>query len=155
MKQENWRFLVAGLNVVNPRAVDRHVLGGEGWRGCGWHRRIDQRDYKRESRNLTENFHKAALFALTSQMRRAAISIPANIAEVYKKPSKPDKLRLLNVAQGSLEELRYSFILSEDLGYGDTSAHAAALEDVSKLLTATCLESNGILNLFLHFSGAT
>jgi four helix bundle protein len=64
-------------------------------------------------------------------MRRAAISIPANIAEGYKKRGKPDKLRLLNVAQGSLEELRYSFILSKDLGYGDT----AALEDVSKLLT--------------------
>jgi four helix bundle protein len=84
---------------------------------------------------FTENCPKAELFALTSQMRRAAISIPANIAEGYKKRSKPDKLRILNVAQGSLEELRYYFILSEDLGYGDTSAHAAALEDVSKLLT--------------------
>jgi four helix bundle protein len=84
---------------------------------------------------LTENFLKSELFGLTSQMRRAAISIPANIAEGYKKRSKPDKLRLLNVAQGSLEELRYYFILSKDLGYRDTSAHAAALEDVSKLLT--------------------
>jgi four helix bundle protein len=84
---------------------------------------------------LTENFPKSELFGLTSQMRRAAISIPANIAEGYKKRGKPDKLRLLNVAQGSLEELRYYFILSKDLGYGDTSAHAAALEDVSKLLT--------------------
>jgi four helix bundle protein len=83
---------------------------------------------------LTENFSKTELFAFSSQMRRAAVSIPANIAEGYKKRSKPDKLRLLNVAQGSLEELRYYFILSEDLGYGDTSAHAAALEDVSKLL---------------------
>jgi four helix bundle protein len=84
---------------------------------------------------LTENFPKSELFGLTSQMRRAAISIPANIAEGYKKRGKPDKLRLLNVAQGSLEELRYYFILSKDLGYGDTSTHVAALEDVSKLLT--------------------
>ena len=82
---------------------------------------------------LTKNFPKSELFGLTSQMRRAAISIPANIAEGYKKRGKPDKLRLVNVAQGSLEELRYYFILSKDLGYGDTSAHVAAPEDVSKL----------------------
>jgi four helix bundle protein len=99
---------------------------------------------------LTENFPKSELFGLTSQMRRAAISIPANIAEGYKKRGKPDKLRLVNVAQGSLEELRYYFILSKDLGYGDTSAHVAAPEVVSKLFGATWLESSGIGDRFLH-----
>jgi four helix bundle protein len=50
---------------------------------------------------LTDDFPKFELFGLTSQMRRAAISIPANIAEGYKKRGKPDTLRLLSVAQGS------------------------------------------------------
>ena len=56
-------------------------------------------------------------FGLRSQFTRAAVSIPANIAEGYKKLSKADKLRFLNVSQGSLEECRYYVILSKDLGY--------------------------------------
>ena len=50
MKQDDRRFLVTGFNVVNARAVDGHVMGEEGWRGGGCHRRTDQRNYKRESR---------------------------------------------------------------------------------------------------------
>jgi four helix bundle protein len=50
-------------------------------------------------------------------MRRAAASVPANIAEGFKKRSRPDKARVLNIAQASLEELRYYFILARDLGY--------------------------------------
>jgi four helix bundle protein len=48
-------------------------------------------------------------------MRRAAISVPANIAEGFKKRGVSDKTRFLNVAQGSLEECRYHLILIEDL----------------------------------------
>ena len=50
-------------------------------------------------------------------MRRAAVSVPANIAEGFSKRGEPDKARLMNIAQGSLEELRYYFILSRDLEY--------------------------------------
>lgn len=60
---------------------------------------------------LTENFPKHELFGLTSQLRRAAVSIPANFAEGFKKIGKPDKLRFYNIAQGSLEECRYYLIL--------------------------------------------
>jgi four helix bundle protein len=50
-------------------------------------------------------------------MRRAAISIPANIAEGFKRRGLRDKARFYNIAEGSLEELKYFFILSHDLGY--------------------------------------
>ena len=67
----------------------------------------------------TKCFPEDERFGLTSQFRRAAVSIEANIAEGYKKLSKPDKLRFFNIAQGSMEECRDYIILSRDLGYID------------------------------------
>lgn len=84
----------------------------------------------------TENFPKKEIYGLTSQIRRAAISIPANIAEGFKKRGKPDKVRFLNIAQGSLEECRYYLILAEDLKYINSSDLLSQLEEVSKLLEA-------------------
>jgi four helix bundle protein len=82
----------------------------------------------------TDNFPQKEIYGLTSQFRRAAVSIPANIAEGYKKKSRTDKARFMNIAQGSLEECRYYLILARDLGYGDTSQLMPRLEEVSKLL---------------------
>ena len=82
----------------------------------------------------TQEFPREELYTLTSQMRRAAISIPANIAEGFKKRSKADKLRYYNIAQGSLEESRYYLILAMDLGYGDGEALSEQLEEVSRML---------------------
>jgi four helix bundle protein len=81
-------------------------------------------------------FPKHELFALGSQMRRAAFSVPANIAEGFKKRGKADKLRFYNIAQGSLEESRYYLILARDLGYGSTARLLEALEEVSRMLEA-------------------
>jgi len=67
-------------------------------------------------------------------MRRAAVSIPANIAEGFRRCSKADKARFLNVAEGSIEECRYFLILARDLGYRDTQELSAGLEEVSRLL---------------------
>ena len=61
---------------------------------------------------LTKNFPRSETYGLTSQFRRAAVSIPANIAEGFRKRGKADKVRFLNIAQGSLEECRYYLILS-------------------------------------------
>ena len=84
---------------------------------------------------FSERFPKSELYALTSQLRRSAVSVPANIAEGFKKKGKADKVRFFNIAQGSLEETRYYLILARDLEYGETSELKSKLEEVSKLLT--------------------
>ena len=85
---------------------------------------------------LTKNYPKNEMFGLTSQLRRSAISVPANLAEGFKRVTLPDKLRFYNIAQGSLEEVRYYFILSQDLEYAQTTDLMADLEEVSRLLEA-------------------
>ena len=60
----------------------------------------------------TEAFPKHELFVLTSQLRRAAASVPANIVEGFRKRTKPDKLRFYNLAQGSADECLYQLILA-------------------------------------------
>ena len=84
----------------------------------------------------SEYFPKQEIYGLVSQLRRAAVSIPANIAEGFKKKSKPDKARFLNIAQGSVEECRYYLILATDLKYGDCSTEQTLLDEVSKLIYA-------------------
>ena len=69
---------------------------------------------------FTEAFPKHELFGLTSQLRRAVVSVPANFAEGFKKRGLADKIRIYNIAQGSLEECRHYLILARDLGYGDS-----------------------------------
>ena len=95
---------------------------------------------------ITKTFPKEELFGLTSQFRRAAVSIEANIAEGYKKLGKADKLRFLNIAQGSLEECRDYIILSRDLQYINTEQFSQlhdSVEESSKLLNGYC---NGIIS---------
>lgn len=86
--------------------------------------------------SFTEQFPKTETYGLTSQLRRAAVSVPANIAEGFKKQSNLDKARFLNISQGSLEECRYYLILARDLDYGDSKNLMVKLEEVSKLLYA-------------------
>ncbi|HEV2233409.1 MAG TPA: four helix bundle protein [Terriglobia bacterium] len=86
--------------------------------------------------NYTAGFPKQETYALCIQMRRAAVSIPANIAEGFRKRGRLDKVRFMNMAEGSLEESRYYLILAEDLGYGKTDKLMAMLEEVSRLLNA-------------------
>ncbi|MCH2449809.1 MAG: four helix bundle protein [Gracilimonas sp.] len=70
--------------------------------------------------NYTKNFPKHELYGLSSQFRRAAVSIPANIAEGFKKRGTKDTMRFLNISHGSLEERRYYIILAKDLNYGNS-----------------------------------
>lgn len=92
---------------------------------------------------LSREFPKEETYALTSQLRRAAVSIAANIAEGFKKKGRNDKARFLNIAQGSLEESRYYLILASDLNYADASQPMKQLEEVSRILEAYM---NSILN---------
>ena len=82
----------------------------------------------------TESFPKHELFALTSQLRRAAASVPANFVEGFRKRTKPDKLKFYNIAQGSADECLYHLILAHDLGYNDTTRLQTDVEEVSRLL---------------------
>ena len=59
-------------------------------------------------------------YGLVPQMRRAAVSVPANIVEGLERRGIREKVRFYNVAEGSLEELKYFFVLCQDLGYVDT-----------------------------------
>jgi four helix bundle protein len=83
---------------------------------------------------LTESFPKHELYGLTSQLRRAAASIPSNFVEGFRKRSVPDKSRFYNIAQGSADECLYHLILAHDLGYSDTTALQADLEETCRLL---------------------
>ncbi len=94
---------------------------------------------------MTKSFPKEEVYSLTSQFRRAAISIPANIAEGFKKRGPADKARFFNIAHGSLEECRYYCILSEDLGYGKFSDCLNGLDEIGKMIssyTTKLLNSN-------------
>ena len=96
----------------------------------------------------TSHFPKNECYGLTSQFKRAAISIPANIAEGFKRKGQADKLRFYNFSQGSIEECRYYLILSRDLGYGENINIEIQLDEVSKLLYAysQSLKKNDLYN---------
>ena len=90
---------------------------------------------------VTKQFPDFEKLGLSSQFQRAAVSIVANIAEGSKKLSKADKLRLMNIAQGSLEECRCYVILSKDLKYiseDEYNTLTYSIEGASYYLNAYC-----------------
>jgi four helix bundle protein len=89
-----------------------------------------------ESYAYSKSFPKEEIYGLTSQFRRASVSIAANIAEGFKKRGQKDKARFMNIAQGSLEECRYYLILAQELGYGSSQNLNDLLEEVSKMLSS-------------------
>ena len=66
---------------------------------------------------VTQSMPDDEKFGLTAQMRRAAVSIPANIAEGHGRQSRPDYIRFLKIARGSLMELQTEMMLSQDIGF--------------------------------------
>jgi four helix bundle protein len=87
---------------------------------------------------VTKDFPKDEQFGLTSQIRRAAVSIPSNIVEGKARGSNKDFKRFLLIARGSLEELKYQILLSNDLNYIN--------EDTYKDLLKTTKEVGRLLN---------
>ncbi|MBN2119293.1 MAG: four helix bundle protein [Anaerolineales bacterium] len=75
---------------------------------------------------LTENFPKHELFGLKSQLQRAMVSVPANVAEGYAAGGQGQFRRYLNIAQGSLAEAEYYLILAQDLTYISPSDYERA-----------------------------
>ncbi|HWD93824.1 MAG TPA: four helix bundle protein [Verrucomicrobiae bacterium] len=101
---------------------------------------------------VTRGFPADERFCLTSQLRRAAVSVPANIAEGFPKRGPSDKARFLNIAQGSLEEVHYYLILSSDLNYGDNTRLLDLCDEVGRLLNgyaSAILNSNSKLQASL------
>ncbi len=82
------------------------------------------------------DFPQHEIYCLTQQLRRSAISVPANIAEGFKKRGKSDKARFFNIAQGSLEGTRYLLLLARDLGYFENKELFTDIEEASRLLGA-------------------
>lgn len=98
-------------------------------------------DFVLDVYKYTKSFPESEKYGLISQFQRAAVSIIANIAEGYKKIGKADKLRFMNISQGSLEECRCYVILSRDLGYIDNDVYNilySKIEEASKLLNGYC-----------------
>ena len=80
---------------------------------------------------LTGSFPKAEVYALTSQVRRAASSIPANIAEGCGRSSNAELARFLYIAIGSGNELEYHLLLARDVGYISSTAYDEASSEVA------------------------
>ncbi|NQV31161.1 MAG: four helix bundle protein [Phycisphaeraceae bacterium] len=83
---------------------------------------------------LTGQFPKHELYGLTSQFRRAAVSVPANIAEGFQTHHPAEKSRYLGIARGSLDECQYYLILAKDLGYGHEDSLQSLCIEIGKLL---------------------
>ena len=86
---------------------------------------------------ITKRFPKDEMFGLTSQIRRASVSVPSNIVEGKARGSSKDYRRFLLMARGSLEETKYQILLARDLNYIDDYTFKEVLElakDVGRLL---------------------
>jgi four helix bundle protein len=66
---------------------------------------------------LTQKYPKEEIFGLTSQTRRALVSVASNLVEGFKRKGKAESSHFYNIAQASLEEVRYQLLLAKDLGY--------------------------------------
>ena len=86
---------------------------------------------------LTKKFPAEERFGLTSQLRRAVVSVPAKIAEGSKRRHNPEFARFLNIAEASLAETEYMLFLSRDLGYAAPTATetlVAEIADIARML---------------------
>jgi len=94
-------------------------------------------DFVVECYRMSGTFPKTGVYGLTSQLQRAAVSIPANIAEGSRRQGQQEYSRFLNIAQGSAAEAEYLLILSRDLGYLSPSTFdrlSADLDEIARML---------------------
>ena len=81
----------------------------------------------------TKDFPDTERFGLTSQLRRAAVSVPTNLAEGTKRLGNQEYARFINIAEGSLAETEYLTMLSRDLGYLSPQGAASLLEEITEI----------------------
>ncbi len=82
---------------------------------------------------LTKAFPAEEKYGLTSQIRRASVSIPSNVAEGYGRRTLPDYLRSLYIAYGSVCELETQLLMSGDLNYIESQKLKTILEDIGEV----------------------
>lgn len=95
---------------------------------------------------VTKKFPKEEQFNLTSQLRRAALSIGSNIAEGFKRGHRKESLQFYNVAAGSLEEAKYQLIVAKDLGYLQSDEYIKLeqqADEVGKLINGWARSQGG------------
>ena len=85
---------------------------------------------------VSREFPREELFGLTSKLRRAAVSVPVNITEGYRKLSNADKVRYYNISQASLDEAAYHLRLAHDLAYADTLELRQQADRVARMLSS-------------------
>jgi four helix bundle protein len=88
---------------------------------------------------ITKQFPKEELYGLTSQVRRAAVSIPSNIAEGHSRKSTPEFLNFLSIAQGSRAEVETQLMLAEHLGYAPKpriEPTLSLLEEINRMISS-------------------
>ena len=86
---------------------------------------------------LTKMFPKEEMFGLTNQMRRAAVSIPANIAEGWGRDSTKNYIQFIRISRGSLYELETLFVIARDLNYIDETIKTSVtgkIDEIGKML---------------------
>ena len=91
---------------------------------------------------VTQKFPKEEIYGLTSQMRRAAVSVPSNIVEGCARESETEYLRFLEIAFGSLRELHYQLGLSMRLGYQEAVEYSVCEEKI--------IEAEKVLNALIR-----
>ena len=100
---------------------------------------------------LTQAFPKAEMFGLTSQLRRAATSVAANVVEGSARNSKRDYLHFLNIAEASLRETEYLLLLARELGYVSEVQH----RDTTALVNDTFAPLHGLQRAVRKEAGIT
>lgn len=91
---------------------------------------------------MTKSFPKEELFGLVSQLRRAAVSVPSNIAEGYARGTDKEKLHFLRISSGSMSEVETQLILSRNLEYIDQEKY----NEVSNSLTSVWKQLNSLIS---------
>ena len=90
----------------------------------------------------TKVFPKDEVFGLTSQMRRAAVSVPSNIAEGYARGTEREKLHFLRISSGSMSEVETQLLLSLNLGYLSKESY----DELSEKLTSVWKQLNALIS---------
>jgi four helix bundle protein len=105
---------------------------------------------------LTKSFPPEERYGLTSQIRRATLSVPTNIAEGSKRQTNTEYARFLNIAEGSLAETEYLLMVSRDLGYltaNVTSPLLAEADEIAKCFMRSGLKWEVLNSEFIDQSG--